>query len=64
MNDDDDDLRFGDVKGSNESGGSGLNIPIGEGSVDLLIQGLKLLVVLYVILLVVETLFNVPIPFV
>lgn len=60
----DDDLRFGDVKGSNESGGGGTDIPSGENIINLLIQGIVAVVIFYVFLSVIQIVFNIPIPFV
>ena len=61
---DDDDLRFGDVDGSTNSGGGGRDIPNAEDIMDLLIQGIVIVVILYVFFNVIQVLFNIPIPFV
>jgi len=53
----DDDLRFGDVSGSSNSSSSG-----GTDIADLIRQAFTAIVGLYVLLKVVEVLFNVPIP--
>lgn len=61
---DDDDLRFGDVKDNTDRGGSGRDIPSGEGIINLLIQGIVAVVIFYVFLSVIQTVFNIPIPFI
>lgn len=48
----DDDLRFGDISGSGTT----------NGIVDLLIKTVQVLILVYVILRVVELLFNIPVP--
>lgn len=51
----DDDLRFGDVSGSDTES---------KTAVDRFVDIFKLLILLYVILTVVEVLFNIPVPLV
>lgn len=54
----DDDLRFGDVSGTDSASGSN------EDIVDKLVTAAKVLILVYVLLAMVEILFNVPVPFV
>ena len=60
MSDDDDNLRFGDVdRSGNRSGGGGVG-----GILELMIRTFVGLIILYVMLSTIETLFEIPIPFV
>lgn len=57
----DDDLRFGDVSGGTDGGDKSEN---GTDILDLLLQGIVGLVMLYVFLAILQSLFDIPIPFI
>jgi len=60
MSGDDDDLRFGNVdRSGNRGGGGGVG-----GILELMIRTFVGLIILYVMLSTIETLFEIPIPFV
>lgn len=56
----DDDLRFGDVSGGGSESSSG----IGDRILELFVSAFMGLIFLYVLLSVIEIMFNIPVPFV